>query len=94
MCSKQEYLREQYRKFGLWSLEIEKDDPENVKWWKGISIHPDAVPVCLRCEEDTRRYKTMTSKERLKFKPDCCRYCLWWDWFDKQRKQYSKWQNI
>lgn len=35
---------------------------------------------------DTKKYEELVMEKKEKdFKPICCKYCLWWDWFEHKR---------
>jgi len=74
-------------------------------WWASVTLRNP--PQCSTCLEDTERYKKykltgdpsyckrksrgLDKKEEFEY--DCCKFCLWWDWFEKKRagiKKYKK----
>jgi hypothetical protein len=82
MTSKADYIR---KKLQLDQLERAPDS-----WWAGVTNpYP---PECSRCREDmsrfmeqVKRYKHQSSG-KLQFIVKCGPGCIWWDWFDRKRK--------
>jgi hypothetical protein len=67
-------------------------------FWKGVIMNPNKAILlkCSKCKSDTKKFifefklknKSNENKSNeIKFKPDCCVHCIWWDWFDNIRHQ-------
>ena len=58
-------------------------------FWKGITIPADRIPECSVCKRDMDQFKKqLREKERefIEIKPECFEPCIWWDWFDRERR--------
>lgn len=57
-------------------------------FWSGISIPPDYIPECTMCKNDTLKVsvKVNTGVKKTDIEPDCCKSCIWWEWFHNIRK--------
>jgi hypothetical protein len=57
-------------------------------WWAGISIAPECIPECTMCRNDTQKVsiKVNAGIKKVEIEPDCCKACIWWDWFHTIRK--------
>ncbi len=62
-------------------------------WWRSIRIEYEEIPPCSNCMKDTELYKeyifsgSKKSFDYRRFK--CCKWCIWWDWFEKIRSNYN-----
>ncbi len=84
---KEDYHIKKLEALGLWPLEDNPDDEARTRNFKKYLIHPRNIPECDRCVDDTKRYRSLaTDHERKAFKPDCCRWCIWYQYFDKIRR--------
>ena len=56
--------------------------------WNGISIVPESIPECSLCKNDTKKVYTKVNAgvKKVDIEPDCCKACIWWDWFHSIRK--------
>ena len=54
----------------------------------GISIPPECIPECTMCKNDTKKVsvKVNSGIRKVDIEPDCCRSCIWWEWFHTIRK--------
>ena len=54
--------------------------------WCGIA--PECIPECTMCKSDTKKvsYSINSGSKKIEIEPDCCRFCIWWDWFHTIRK--------
>ena len=68
-------------------------------WWAGISriagehnslsLAPECIPECTMCKNDTQKVFVKVNSgiiKKIEIEPDCCKACIWWDWFHQIRK--------
>lgn len=70
---------------------ITKDD-----WWYHIQISPQCknIKECTRCKQDLHAFrKAMRENESVNVILKCCRWCLWFEYFDFQRQSLAKGYN-
>ena len=53
-----------------------------------ISIPPESIPECTMCKNDTKKVsvKVNSGIKKVDIEPDCCKSCIWWEWFHSIRK--------
>jgi hypothetical protein len=60
-------------------------------FWNGVTIKPENTLFCSKCQNDTKEFSRLKSQMTLiKFNSDhakCCKWCLWYDWFNYQRSK-------
>jgi hypothetical protein len=60
-----------------------------VCWWGDITLPPEQIPECSWCKEDSIMIKSiakMNPGSKIEFEPKCFKRCIWWDWFDRERR--------
>lgn len=56
-------------------------------FWQGVSIPVEYIPPCSKCTIDTDEVKKQSKvSKQVEVEPKCCLSCVWWDWFDKRRR--------
>jgi len=71
-----------------------------VCFWKGITIPPNEAinKKCSRCLRDSKLVKSKILEnpdtKTIEFIPECFSSCIWWEWFDFQRKSMASSKNI
>jgi hypothetical protein len=89
---------------------MKKNDPFDAqRWMNGVSLAPERVPFCTRCQLDTAnfnpaevplaRYETkidVGGKRPLKGEyAECTPCCLWYSFFSEQRRVLqTEWQRV
>lgn len=58
-------------------------------FWKNITLPPESIPECGRCREDSVMVKQLykaNPNTKIEYEPKCFKLCVWWDWFDRERR--------
>lgn len=62
-------------------------------WWNGVTIKPEATPMCDRCQQDTKEYARLRAEMSLEDFTEkamkCSHHCLWFAWFHRQRQKIN-----
>ena len=82
-----EYLIIKYTKLKLFPISITNDDNGQIKTFKGWLIPLHSIPRCTTCQADNKKYFALNQMQKNKFKTDCIKYCLWFDYFKNIRNQ-------
>jgi hypothetical protein len=58
------------------------------KYGQEWDISPDRIPECKMCRNDTTKVsvKVNAGVKKVEIEPDCCKACIWWDWFHNARR--------
>jgi hypothetical protein len=61
-------------------------------FWNDITLPPEQVPECSKCVEDTNKVKELLkdNKDKIECEYNCCKSCLWFDYFDYKRNNLAK----
>lgn len=88
------YLESQWNQHGIYpgaKFNPQLSDKDN--WWNGVSIKPEATPMCDRCQNDTREYARLRAEVSLaqftEKNMKCSHHCLWFAWFHQQRQKMT-----
>lgn len=83
--SKEEYLESKTTKY-ICPNHCKKPLTCGSCFWNAIQLPPTNIPMCKVCIADTKMYEELLLNKKEKgFKANCCKHCLWWDWFDHKR---------
>ena len=58
-------------------------------FWYNITIKPVTnIPKCQDCLRDMALFKELNKNidKTIEMKSNCCVYCIWFEWFDRQRR--------
>ena len=62
----------------------------NICFYKNVILPYDRIPECSTCLRDMENFKNKLNTDHdqqiIKLQSECCIHCLWWDWFDKKRR--------
>ena len=58
------------------------------KYGQEWDIKPESIPECKMCRNDTLKVsvKANAGVKKVEIEPDCCKACIWWDWFHGLRR--------
>jgi len=93
------YLEFQWAQYGIspgakWDKKLDFES----NWWNGITIKPEATPMCDRCQQDTKEYARLKAEMSLAQFTEktmkCSHHCMWFSWFHQQRQKMTTLSSI
>jgi len=75
-----------------YALTLNKPIQCGICFWNDIILPPEQISECSRCIEDTNKLKELLkdNKNRIECEYNCCKSCLWFDYFDYKRNNLAK----